>query len=67
MVEVMWLGGPQDGETVLIDDKRVHEQVIVLHGSKALPEKRYVTPRLDQYGKWILPFYEGTAAPKETR
>lgn len=57
--KVEWLGGPADGRFILISELLLHQAVKVITGTKRNPQERWVKPRQDQYGKWVLPFYEG--------
>lgn len=65
-ITMVWLGGPKDGAEIVLPNRWNGEPIKVISGPKATPEERYVTPRLDRYGHWVLPFYEGKAT-EETR
>jgi hypothetical protein len=59
LVKAVWIGGPADGDSMLVNDTALAERMLVLSGTKDNVEKRLVTPRHMSDGSWILPFYEG--------
>ena len=67
MTRAWWIGGPADGSYLQISERLLYRPIRVATGHWTHPTYREVTPRLDEAGQWILPFYEGQIVNKETR
>ena len=64
-IRAYWVGGPADGDCIILSKTLVNLGISVITGTQSHPTKRHVTPRLTKDGRWILPFYDGQIV-KET-
>lgn len=66
LLEMVWIGGPQDGAILEIEDDYCLDRIKVVYGQAGKPEERYVTPRHLSDGRWILPWTDNITS-EETR